>query len=155
MKWRKIDTAMFRLFFLIIFIQICLADGSVNAQSNGTYKYRVTAYKLGNTAINSLSNIADAAPKPVLYIPSAFTPNGDGVNDIFFAKGDGIRKFSIAIYDRWGEIIFFSDDINKGWDGTFKGNKIANTDVFTYHVKAFGNDAALTEQHGLVTLIND
>jgi gliding motility-associated-like protein len=136
-------------------IQMCLPDWSAKAQSNSTYKYRVTAYKLGNTGISSLSNIADAAPKPVLYIPSAFTPNGDGVNDIFFAKGDGIRKFSLAIYDRWGEVVFYSDDINKGWDGTFKGEKILNTDVFTYHVKAFGLDAALTEQRGLVTLIND
>jgi gliding motility-associated-like protein len=125
------------------------------AQSNSSYQYRVTAYKLGNTGINSVSNIADAAPKPILYIPSAFTPNGDGINDVFFAKGDGIKRFSLTIYNRWGEIVFYSDDINNGWDGTVSGEKIMNTDVFSYHLKAYGLNTAAEEQRGLVTLIND
>lgn len=125
------------------------------AQMNSSYKYRVTAYKLGNTGINSVSNIADATPKPILYIPTAFTPNGDGINDLFFAKGEGIKKFSLTVYNRWGEIVFYSDDINKGWDGSFDGEKILNTDVFSYHVKAYGVDTALDEQRGQVTLIND
>jgi gliding motility-associated-like protein len=140
------------IFLTISFILFHLSGW---AQMNSSYKYRVTAYKLGNTGINSVSNIADATPKPILYIPTAFTPNGDGINDLFFAKGEGIKKFSLTVYNRWGEIVFYSDDINKGWDGSFDGEKILNTDVFSYHVKAYGVDTALDEQRGQVTLIND
>jgi len=56
-----------------------------------------------------------------LWVPSAFTPDNDGLNDIFKAVSDTITKFQMLIYDRWGNIVFESNDINTGWDGTFKG----------------------------------
>jgi len=68
------------------------------------------------------------------YIPDAFTPNGDGLNDIFTAEGADITTFDMKIFDRWGELIFESTDINKGWDGTLKGNPVMN-DVYVYVVE--------------------
>ncbi len=53
-----------------------------------------------------------------IYIPNVFTPNGDGVNDVFQPKGFGIVKYNMAIYDRWGEKIYETSDFEKGWDGT-------------------------------------
>jgi gliding motility-associated-like protein len=52
-----------------------------------------------------------------LYVPNAFTPNGDHLNDFFAAKGEGITSFSMNIFDRWGNLLFATDDINKGWNG--------------------------------------
>lgn len=53
-----------------------------------------------------------------IYVPNVFTPNGDGVNDIFQPKGFGIVKYNMMIYDRWGEKVFETSDFEKGWDGT-------------------------------------
>lgn len=53
-----------------------------------------------------------------LYVPNAFTPGKDGVNDLFQCEGRGFTGFVMRIYNRWGEMIFFADDISKGWNGT-------------------------------------
>ena len=68
-----------------------------------------------------------------LYVPNAFTPNGDSYNDIFLAKGVEINTFEILIFDRWGEIIYTSDDLNAGWDGFYKGT-IAKSDVYVWKI---------------------
>jgi gliding motility-associated-like protein len=57
-----------------------------------------------------------------LLMPTAFTPNGDGLNDLFRIKYPGfIKTFSMTLYNRWGEVIFRSSDPTKGWDGKYKG----------------------------------
>ncbi|MES2680257.1 MAG: PKD domain-containing protein [Bacteroidota bacterium] len=61
-------------------------------------------------------------PAFVIYIPNTFTPNGDGVNDDFQAKGVGIAKFNMQIFDRWGHILFETNDINDPWDGRARGS---------------------------------
>jgi gliding motility-associated-like protein len=73
----------------------------------------------------------------VVFIPNTFTPDGDGLNDIFYPRGKGIKLVKyLRIFNRWGELIFeqrnFSlDDISKGWDGRYKG-KMLDPDVFVY-----------------------
>ena len=57
-----------------------------------------------------------------LFVPNSFTPNGDGVNDIFKAVGRRIKTFKIDIYDRWGRQVFTSNDLDVGWNGSFAGN---------------------------------
>lgn len=61
-----------------------------------------------------------------IYVPNSFTPDGNGENDIFYAYGKDIVKLEFNIFDRWGERIFFTDDITKGWDGTYKGKTLPN-----------------------------
>ena len=56
-----------------------------------------------------------------LYVPNAFSPTGNGINDYFFAYGEGIEQFHLYIFDRWGQQIFESNDMSIGWDGTFMG----------------------------------
>ena len=56
-----------------------------------------------------------------LFVPNAFTPNASGLNDYFKVYGVGLADFKLMIFDRWGELIFETDDITKGWDGNFKG----------------------------------
>ncbi len=69
-------------------------------------------------------------------LPDAFTPNGDGINDKVFVKGWGIENLlSFSIYNRWGELVFQTNDLNEGWDGTYKG-QVQNPDSYAYIVVA-------------------
>lgn len=121
---------------------------------DGRKRYRVTAFKAANTTVYSLSNTAEALPKATMYIPSAFTPNGDGINDFFGVKAQNIAQFNLQIYNRWGELIFESSNITDLWDGTYQGEAITSTDVFVYTVKAIGiNGTILPEENGTVTLV--
>ena len=70
---------------------------------------------------DSIEHIIKINPGYTFYIPNAFTPNGDGTNETFKGTGIGIKNYTIMIFDRWGELIFQSDNMEKGWDGTFKG----------------------------------
>ncbi|GAB4131781.1 MAG: hypothetical protein Fur0041_02480 [Bacteroidia bacterium] len=74
-------------------------------------------------------------PYTTLYIPNTFTPNDDGKNEFFFAYGGYVEDFQMLIFDRWGNKIFESKDINKGWDGKANGGKeIAQIDTYVYVV---------------------
>jgi gliding motility-associated-like protein len=143
---------------IVLALAFVLLVGALKAQEapDGKRRYRVTAFKSYNTEITSLSNTADAFPKSTLYIPSAFTPDGDGVNDAFGAKGKNIISLKMKIYNRWGELVYESDKLNDTWDGTYKGNAITNTDVFVYTVNAVSVDGKpLPEENGTVTLVAD
>ena len=91
-------------------------------------------------------------PAYVIYIPNAFTPNGDGLNDVFNAKGYYLSKFDMLIFDRWGEQIFSSNDISKGWDGTIKG-KLAENAVYVWKVTVIDTKHKRHELTGHVTLM--
>src|SRR6185369_670838 len=63
--------------------------------------------------------------------PSAFSPDGDGKNDFFFASGLNVTSFNMKIYNRWGEVIFESDDISVPWSGVYKGKEL-EPDIFVW-----------------------
>lgn len=86
-----------------------------------------------------------------LYVPNAFTPNGDGLNDTFFPKGHGILKYNLAIFDRWGEKLFTTSDFLQAWDGTFKGAACKN-DVYVWKINVTMPDSKLKTYTGHVTL---
>ena len=139
------------LFFALFGVQQ-IADAQIGP--DGKKRYRVTGFKAANTSITSLSNTAEALPKATLYIPSAFTPNGDGINDKFGVKAQNITDFNLRIYNRWGELVFESDNIADLWDGKYQGEAITSTDVFVYTVKAVGiNGMPLPDENGTVTLV--
>lgn len=58
---------------------------------------------------------------PSIGVPNAFSPDGDGVNDFLFVYGLGIETLNFKVYNRWGQLVFETNDRNRGWDGTFKG----------------------------------
>lgn len=92
----------------------------------------------------------------LLYMPNAFTPNGDGINDIFGASGEAIAAdgYQLTIFDRWGNQVYTSTDITEGWDGTIKGHVPVQLDVYVWMIQAvdryYGNRH---EFKGHVTLI--
>ncbi len=78
-------------------------------------------------------------PETAIYVPNSFTPNHDGQNDIFKPEGTGISNtgYELMIFDRWGNMIFKTDDLHKGWDGTIgNGKEVALIDVFIWKVNA-------------------
>ncbi|MCH8554735.1 MAG: gliding motility-associated C-terminal domain-containing protein [Schleiferiaceae bacterium] len=87
-----------------------------------------------------------------LYIPSAFTPNGDDTNDIFLVSGTRLTEFQITIFDRWGQRLFFSDDIQKGWDGTMPNGNLAQTGVYTFVITYRDYINKYQVREGVVTL---
>ena len=70
-----------------------------------------------------------------LEAPKAFTPNGDSNNDIFLFEQKNISSFNLKIFNRWGEIVYSTNDIQKGWDGYVNGH-LQNVDTYEYIVKA-------------------
>lgn len=68
-------------------------------------------------------------------VPSAFSPNNDGANDILYLRGNCVIEIDFYIYDRWGQLVFESHDLSNGWDGTLKGKKM-DTAVFVYYLTA-------------------
>jgi gliding motility-associated-like protein len=84
------------------------------------------------TATNSFS--IHVEPLSSVDVPTAFTPNGDGVNDVIYVDGWGIRKLNyFRIYNRWGQLLFESNDINIGWDGNYNGVP-QNMETYIYQV---------------------
>ncbi|MBS1635137.1 MAG: gliding motility-associated C-terminal domain-containing protein [Bacteroidetes bacterium] len=72
---------------------------------------------------------------PELYIPNTFTPNNDGFNDVFRVRGPAFGVFYFAVYNRWGQMMFETQDPSQGWDGMFNG-KPCDPGVFGYYIKA-------------------
>lgn len=69
----------------------------------------------------------------IIYVPSAFSPDGDGINDVFTVKGINIKEVDIKIFDRWGELIFHTNELSQGWDGTYR-NRAAPFGVYEIQV---------------------
>jgi gliding motility-associated-like protein len=104
--------------------------------------YEVTVSNACLTFSDEIEVTADACCN--IFVPDAFTPNGDGVNDVFYAFTNcQTSAFSMVIYDRWGGKIFETTDINNGWDGTTNGRAL-NTGVYVYTLSF--NDGFLTRK---------
>jgi gliding motility-associated-like protein len=89
-----------------------------------------------NGCVDSATNTVIVLPEFTFYIPNAFTPNGDGINDDFNGKGIGITKYEMMIFDRWGNMIFITDSLYKNWDGRANyGAEVAQQDVYVWKVK--------------------
>ena len=84
--------------------------------------------------------------------PDAFSPNGDGVNDVFFVRGGPFSKMNLKIYDGWGALVFETDNIDEGWDGTYKGEKV-QIGVYIYVVDAIVETGNSYNLQGKITLI--
>lgn len=102
--------------------------------------------------IDSASVIITVNPLNDLFIPNAFTPNGDGKNDVFRVLGEKIQKFDMKIYNRWGQLIFSSNERLKGWDGNFAG-KHQPTGNYVYVLKATLQNGNTINKKGTILLI--
>lgn len=91
--------------------------------------------------------------EPEIYIPNAFSPNGDNKNDVVYVYGDQIKELLFRIYDRWGEKVFETTKPGEGWDGTYKGKKVM-PGVFVYYVEATCYNDEKFFKKGNITVIH-
>lgn len=129
------------------------ADVSVEFPDSGTYNVR----QIVTTALGC----SDSLDKPAivelgykLYVPTAFTPNADGYNDLFRAYGEDVAEFDLKIYNRWGELLYTSYDIENGWDGTNRlSNKTAPGGVYVYKISTRHKNGLIGNYEGTVVLL--
>ncbi|PLX02795.1 MAG: hypothetical protein C0595_09420 [Marinilabiliales bacterium] len=98
-------------------------------------EYTVTLdIETNNGCLDHTEKTVTVHPDFVVYAPSGFSPNGDGLNDVFEVKGIGLKKFKLQIFSRWGELIFESDNIEDQWDGKYNGEFVP-TGTYVYNIK--------------------
>jgi len=90
--------------------------------------------------------------KPCLHIPNAFTPNGDGLNDVFTAQSnEEYSYFEMTIYSSSGQVLFVSKSIKHGWDGTYKGT-LQQPGIYIYIIRYIDSTGKMDEKKGTVAL---
>lgn len=87
-----------------------------------------------------------------IFVPNAFTPNGDGLNDVLFVYGTTISTMEMRIFNQWGQMVFESKDKGRGWDGTMSGVK-QPVGVYTYVLKAVLQDGTQVQKRGTITIV--
>lgn len=134
-------------------------DGNTSTQQNpihtyeneGTYTVMLIAYNVNGCNDTTYQTVI-VNPEFTFYIPNAFTPDGDGINDTFFGKGTHIAEYNIMIFNRWGELLFTSDNLDMGWDGFHKGQE-SKPDVYVYKIKLKDDMGDYHFYDGHVTLV--
>jgi gliding motility-associated-like protein len=111
--------------------------------------------KTDKGCIDTVFKVIEVRDEFSIYIPNTFTPNGDNLNDVFNIKGVGIKTegYLMEIYNRWGDLVYSTKELTKGWDGTVNGLNAENG-VYVYKVKAFAaNGEGKKEYVGHVSLL--
>lgn len=115
------------------------------------YKVKLTISNSGNCIDSFYVNIC-VIDTVTIILPTAFTPNDDEMNDIFRIESTSISKSTMAIFNRWGEKVFYSEDSKIGWNGTYQG-KPCPTDYYVYYISYKGKKTATRYTKGVLFLI--
>lgn len=111
-------------------------------------------------ADSSYSNIGCIAPKSRVFVPNAFSPNNDGVNEIFKPvsiflyndKSNSIYDYQFEVFSRWGEKLYSTNDVDGYWDGKYQGKSVP-AGLYIWRVDALGLDGVYHTYNGKVTLL--
>ncbi len=104
---------------------------TIAPQLAGTYYVTVGN---GNCTSSDTVELAGTLGESILFIPNTITPNGNGLNDVFYPYGSEITSLHMRIYNRWGELIFESSDAATGWNGTYNGS-VVQEDTYVYVIE--------------------
>lgn len=135
-------------------------DGTSSSNCDTTHHYMSAGqYILMQIVVNEYGcydtaySTVDIFPQYLFWVPNAFTPFNNGENDIFKPVIAGVHNYKFLIFDRWGEKIFETTNINNGWDGYYKG-KLCTNDVFVYKISFQDDVENKSHQYiGRVTLV--
>jgi len=124
------------------------------AYPTGTYDVTLIVYTAQNCS-DTITGIIEIQDVLTFYAPTAFSPDNDGKNETFLVFGNGINlnTFELFVFDRWGEVIFESTNMEQGWNGKVKGGKIAPVGVYTWLVKFRDFKGVMHEKSGSVTVV--
>jgi gliding motility-associated-like protein len=102
----------------------------IMAGAYGTYYVQVTNQY--DCSVRDSAQVHEFCPATV-FVPNTFTPNGDGLNDLFLPVGKSIAEIQFRVFDRWGELLFQTNDLETGWDGTYRGELVKN-DMYVWRM---------------------
>jgi len=125
---------------------------NITSAKQSQYCYRVIGYSRDDNTVLSVSNQACMPTIMHIYVPNAFTPNTDKKNETFSAKGTFVFDYTMEIYNRWGELLFLTHDLNQGWDGKFEGTPVQEG-VYIYMIYATGSNGQTYSKPGNITLM--
>ena len=135
-------------------------NGDYSVEYNPIYNFSdIRSYNVSLTAINDIGCISELIktiqinPEYDLFVPNSFTPNGDGVNDVFVAKGKRVDSFEMQVFDRWGGLIFKSSNIDLGWNGkSISGEKLDNG-IYLYNIAVYDSNGRFWTYNGELKLM--
>ncbi len=139
-----------------------LGDNTSSTDPSPTHLYRDTLTYYVTQIVTTDMGCSDTVthaividPEFTIYVPTAFTPDDDGMNDIFLVEGIGIKHIKLRVYNRWGEQLFFSDDLKHGWNGRKfnTATKLEEGAVYVYFIEITDVNEHTYEFKGTVTLI--
>ncbi len=120
----------------------------------GAYLYRIKAIENEVNYDSSFSNIAPIVYPSEIIVPSAFSPNNDGTNDVHFVHGVAIKTIDFLVYNRWGECVFQSNNLQNGWNGKMKNTgEPCQPGLYVYVLNAKGKDQKKHFRKGTITLL--
>ncbi len=134
-------------------------DGTTSTEAQPVHTYTETGtYEVilrtitANGCEDEIMKTVDIFPDYAVFPANAFSPNGDGLNDVFEVKTVAVSKYNIKVYNRWGQVIFESDDVEKHWDGKVKGEQVP-AGSYIYHVIITNMVGETTEKRGTVNVM--
>lgn len=134
-------------------------DNTTGTEVNPTHQYNKTgSYKVCLNAYNAsncpakLCRLAPAEVQPIVGLPTAFSPNGDGENDILYVRGAAIKTLDLKIFNRWGQLIFETTSQDVGWDGTYNGQP-QPVEAYGYVLNVSFIDSSVKQMKGNITLL--
>jgi gliding motility-associated-like protein len=134
-------------------------DGTGSSDVHPKHMYKKTAQYLvclvakdAQGCVDTVCKRVDALIIPAVDVPTAFSPNADGKNDILFIYGAAIETVHLKIYNRWGQMVFETKSMERGWDGTYNG-KPQEMDSYAYTLVATFFDGTSASKDGNVTLL--
>lgn len=134
-------------------------DGEVSSTEDPYHVYPNLESYIANLQVTNDNNcsaiVTHILNAPLnIFMPNAFTPDGDGLNDVYLIVGNGVVDFELSIFDRWGEMVFFSDNIETAWTGNHqKGDYFIPDGVYPYKLIYKGTDGVKITKRGHITLL--
>lgn len=133
-------------------------DGYTSSEKNTSHKFNLAGSYPVALVVENDKGCSDTIVKTIvvegdfsLFVPNSFTPDGDGLNDIFQPKGRGLSKYLLSVYDRWGKLVFETEEFEKGWDGSLRGGECAPA-VYVWKIKGLDTKGRVKDLMGYVTL---
>lgn len=135
-------------------------DGTTSTLPNPEHQFDgLGTYTISHTAVNEIgcnnTTYYTVYSPASIFIPNSFTPNGDGINDVFRVYGSAIREYELTVFNRWGDVVFSSINPEEVWVGDTYGNDshyVINS-IYNYRIKVKGYDNDTIEREGTITII--
>tara|TARA_B100001142_G_scaffold312723_1_gene348427 strand:+ start:21878 stop:27196 length:5319 start_codon:yes stop_codon:yes gene_type:complete len=135
-------------------------DGDYSVEEDPVYDFRNTRdYNVSLTAVSDFGceseiiKIINIYPEFTIFIPDAFTPDGDGINDVFEVQGNKIAEFEMQVFDRWGGVVFESKSIDLGWNGADYSGLLTDSGVYLYRITAHDLNGRIWVYNGELNLM--